>query len=797
MDYFRAGPIEGIRVNNTNYFRSTLTAEGFDQLVQHLSSHLDEVVFNINNSISIIAEIVRTSPPGLLLQRAYWECASKHLKISSEAEIGSDQAIAMRMVDYIQSVVASVQHIDVTEDRVADETWCRLYAEVEKLFSSLMIEYFICRSSNRRKTDPQFDSFLDEFQVQAEMLWVHVRGVRYSFHEKTALLEILEPHSDILLQLFGVDACTLVGELGKILHKLIFGIDDVLKELNDFHKDFIVKVSEIGVGYDDFETAVQLVTKSTDFAERAKPINDELFGLDMFDVEKITNLPRSFLDELTWSPGEEKGFFSEKEYCGWPLKVWPIMQRPFLKVDNHIYCFNLFALFDNFYRVIQSIIFRLAPDYKETWNIRQQQITEELPLRYFKKILPGANIINSIYYRWNPGGSKANWNECDGLIIYDDYLFIVEIKAGSFTRSSPTTDLDAQIKSLANLIQNPSLQGERFINYLMSSDEIPIFDSNHKETGRLCRSQFNNIIVCAITLDSLTSIAARAQQIRNLGLNISSQQVWSISIDDLRVYADFFLNPLVFLHFVENRMRAARSKHVNLNDELDHLGLYLQLNNYTSYIENLSTNEDSRINCVGYRTPIDNYYKNLMLNSSSAVPPQQSMPTRLREIVDCLAESKRIERSQISNLLLGLDNDTREKFTHSIDEILLRIKEIERPLPGIMYGEQNVIYIVSCPAAKCSMEDASDYAMTMAVQNQSSGQLVLLLNYTDKGILSSLDWQTVSPLLLSPVQLSLYRQKSEAQSSRRVTLARARKKIKPNEKCPCGSGKKYKKCCNP
>ena len=32
-------------------------------------------------------------------------------------------------------------------------------------------------------------------------------------------------------------------------------------------------------------------------------------------------------------------------------------------------------------------------------------------------------------------------------------------------------------------------------------------------------------------------------------------------------------------------------------------------------------------------------------------------------------------------------------------------------------------------------------------------------------------------------------------SERKSTLVRAEKKIRPNDKCPCGSGKKYKCCC--
>ena len=32
-------------------------------------------------------------------------------------------------------------------------------------------------------------------------------------------------------------------------------------------------------------------------------------------------------------------------------------------------------------------------------------------------------------------------------------------------------------------------------------------------------------------------------------------------------------------------------------------------------------------------------------------------------------------------------------------------------------------------------------------------------------------------------------------NEKKIMIVRAEKKIRPNEKCPCGSGKKYKNCC--
>ncbi len=66
----------------------------------------------------------------------------------------------------------------------------------------------------------------------------------------------------------------------------------------------------------------------------------------------------------------------------------------------------------------------------------------------------------------------------------------------------------------------------------------------------------------------------------------------ALSLDDLRVYADLFDNPLIFLHFVEMRVRAGLSDKVDLNDEMDHFGMYITENNYTQFAEEISENAD-------------------------------------------------------------------------------------------------------------------------------------------------------------------------------------------------------------
>ncbi len=77
------------------------------------------------------------------------------------------------------------------------------------------------------------------------------------------------------------------------------------------------------------------------------------------------------------------------------------------------------------------------------------------------------------------------------------------------------------------------------------------------QVGELRRADFRHITICTVTIDPFTEIAAQVQHLRKIGVDVrASEPVWAVSIDDLRVYADVFEEPLVFLHYVEQRTEA-------------------------------------------------------------------------------------------------------------------------------------------------------------------------------------------------------------------------------------------------
>lgn len=449
---------------------------------------------------------------------------------------------------------------------------------------------------------------------------------------------------------------------------------------------------------------------------------------------------------------------------------------------------------------MQRIILRQKPDYAETWKTTQQALSEELPLKYLQKILPGATVLRSVYYQYPPTKSEdKNWCEADGLLIYDDHLFIIEARGGAFTYTSPATDFPAFIASLKNLVLKPATQGKRFLDYLSTAAAAPIFDKDHKQIGELRKASFRNISICPVTLDPFTEMAAQVQHLRKIGVDVGSHPIWATSVDDLRVYADVFENPLQFLHYVEQRCAAFKSDIIQADDELDHLGLYLEHNHYSTYAAEMKGKSDAHINFTGYRINIDKFFVERLHDPKCPCPLKQEAPVRLVEIVDWLAKCSKAGRSKVAGYLLDLCGDERNRLTGCIESELKAQPTRGRPLAYSAAGGNMIGYTVFCYTdtwAPRKEDIALSHTKQAMVLAQQRNRLLLELNYTDQGGLHDVHWTWIDEAEISAEEMAALKVQAEQLRQRRLKKGKEiRGKSGRNDPCPCGSGKKYKKCC--
>lgn len=791
----RVGPFQFARYGKFTVMSSNASAEQFEAAHMAMAERLPQVEAELDGLVqSIVARIARL-PPEKLLHRGWWEMATAFSGMGADMS-DQERTLAQRMVDYVQSLIAATLRSGEQAADVTEEDWSSLKADVKSLFERVTIEYQLCRTAHLKEAAPDHNLELEEFRFRAEVLWTNVRGKRFHVHEHEALLDLLAPHSDELQKLFGISAERLVTEVDKLLEKFTRGLMETFVALEGFRDRTLTRFAVLAEERPELDVDALRDAVFEDgalAAERAKVMND-LFGLGLYDVAANTNLPAALIDELSWSPGEETEFLAPGPFAGWPLRVWPTMKRPFIRLGGRAYCFDAISLFDNLYRVLQRVTFRLDPEYRIKWNERQKAVSEALPFKYLGRLLPGAVHHGPVYYRWKASQGPAQWHEADGLIIFDDHLLVVEVKAGAFTYTSPATDLPAHVKSLKNLVQSPASQGSRFVDYLESADEVAISDEGHNEVARLRRHDFRHVTVCAVTLDAFSDLAARAQHLKPVGIDVGPRPVWVVSIDDLRSYADLFTNSLVFLHFLEQRMTAARSKLVNLHDEMDHFGMYLAENNYSQFADELAGNQPHRLNFDGYGDKVDDHFASVLRGEGGA-PPAQKMPTRIAEVVDVLHRAGTAGASELASYILDWGGELRDQVAAGIDEQLDGNRRLGRARPLSIYGDVPTTVQVWSPDAPKKPGEGLDHTRAVMALHGEHRRRLIELEYGAAGELLSAHSEKVRLDGLSPAALARAKMGAENIRGRRLLHARASGKIGRNEACPCGSGRKYKHCC--
>lgn len=797
---FSFGPIRVGRFGNQVVWESNWDRAEHEKHVREMADGLPAIVEEINEAVCEVKTIVAANRPQELLLRAFWTLVKENIGVEVESDVGIEHAHAMRMIDYIQSMIAAVPRTQEVSEKVTEEDWEKLNEAVRKIFNLVGSSYSIGLSCKNQIENPDYDPRQDEFLFKARMYWCNVRGKQFHYHQISTLRETLAQHSNQIEKVYGISSNQLVDELHKIWHNLTFGIFEAFESLHQFRDKTLSSLEQLGADGFKAETTEELMSEAMADAElrnEGTSAFGKAFGYDLFDLEKATKLPPKFLDDFSWKQGEESNFLAEGEFRGWPTKVWPTFRRPFIYIDGKYHCFDIHALFDHIYRQLEQQVFTHSQFLKNEWIETRKQTTESLPVKYLSKLLPNAKDFGEVYYRWKTGEKqKKNWCETDRLFVFDNVLFVIEVKAGAFTWTSPDDDFDAFVTSLRNLIEAPSKQGDRFIEYLESAEEVPIFDSAHEEIARVKRSDFASVIKCAITLDSFTEFAAQSQQLNSLNVVDGNTPTWSFSIDDMRVYSDIFENGMEFMHYVQIRYEALSSELLQLDDELDHLGLYLAHNNYPLHAQQIAGTSNPNLAFFGYRNSIDEFYVEKVRDEKVVSPLSQKMPQRLKEIIRKLDKSKLDGRLDVARHLLDLDGEWREKVFNVIDIELSVARQNGRTRPLSTYGDVRITLMpwlfLSVPR---SIEVGVAHVKALIHMNGETDRLLLEPVYSEEGELILLTWNHFTKGDISDEELTEVGERAAKIKADRIRKVSKLGKIGANQKCPCGSGKKYKKCC--
>ena len=766
----------------------------------HQAGMYSEVCKEIDEAVGRIRSLVSSYDPLDLLCYGYWALCSSMVGKEAESDYGFEDGVYAAMVDYVQSVIVSTPPAETTRE-LTDEAWASLFAEVRDLYERLFIQFHIVNRAHLKATRPDYDLEHDAFCVQAQTRWTFVRGVRYAIHDPEFLSDFLSPHDDVFQRLFGISVHTLIDAIEAIHGSLCRDSMSAFEELREEHAKFLSSMeAKEGQSSDaaDLGAALSQMMQDGDMCGRMASIAGRILGLDLFDLRRVTSLPTRLLDELSFEPGEDTSFFAAGPYAGWPLRVLPIKVRPFIKFRGRHYCFDFINIMDDIYRVTQRLVCRLEPGYQQAWNHRQKEASERRPLELLCELLPGATVYNPVHYEHRPRpGQSAQWCELDGLVLFDDIMLVVEVKAGAFTWTPPSTDFPAYLQSLKALLQKPAEQAARFLDYLDSGDAVPIHDAEHKRTATVATKDYRLIVPVCISLDALTAAAHQIAELKPVGIAVP-RPVCSLSIDDLRVFRDVFDSSVAFAHFLLKRYEAEREPEVHVTDQLDHVGLYLEFLDYVDHAKELSAAWGTGVDhWPGYRDVLDRYFYQVGAGGEPPHKPSLPIGEMLSAVLGKLDASARPGRSSCAAALLDMAPTVRKGFDNQVAQSLARSRQRGQASPFHVQGRIPITVFLDAPGvAPQSLQDRTDCTLAWMLGSGSQERLLVMLTFDDETSLVGVDWQFLRLHELTHDDRSrIARMYAEQPTRRLARQLEANGRVGRNAPCPCGSGKKYKRCC--
>lgn len=748
-----------------------MSEEQVEKIEKMLLEQYGKKLEEINKLIKKIRELIVSVEPLGLLNYCSGMFKTTCINTFSEYKLSVDSLPTSRMAEYVQSILVSTKSNDNYIEDEPEKVYYEIHSKIEKLYELIYI-FLLSWIAKFEKEHPDVDKDIIKSLVEEQLLF-NVRGNRYQYLNNEYNKDLLLGHDQVFRELFDMSANEIIEGINKIEYCLSQAWTDKVNELTDL-----------------FDSQDDLKILEGD--KRSHSLVEELFGIKLYDVLEQTGWNEKLVKELSISIGDNSDFFDRDEYPGWPIINLPIKFKPFIEIDGKYYCFDYYNFSDNIYRSLQKAVAKLEPDYK--WSDIQKESSEKKVENVFKEILPGSTIYANNSYPIV--GESRQYAENDLLVIYDNVLIVVEVKAGSFVYTAPIVDFEAHIRSYKSLIENPNNQCARTVEYLESKQVVELYDDDRRVKATIDMDNIEDIYMVSVTMDNINSFAAKSEKLAFLNLQCNAI---SIAIDDLMVYRDYFEHPTQFFHFLNQRRLATQNKKIALNDELDHLGLYIEYNQYNIAVSEIP-DDYSEIVFDGFRKDLDEYFNSLSYPGLDLKKTTQNIPELFIKIMDYLEENNIPRRVQMVKYLLDFASDAKNKFCEQINHVLERQKQLKNTVIVNSLGEGDSLrytIVVYQPGVKpIEKEEIQDYVYEKIVWNNDVDRELIILYYDDKDIFKSIECKTYTYIDVPEDQKLYFEFLGEKDAIVKIEMyVKKNKMISEDELCPCQSGKKYRDCC--
>lgn len=729
---------------------------------------------------SLIAAIVKCNPVILLT----------HCRIRFIAGMGilkeqglwkEHEECKARAMEYIQSIIVTHKCAwDVNEELWEMRQRCdSVIEETENLYMEMMGFSFYYYHIAEQLTN---DENLQNFIFGSQMMYL-VRGKRdIHFNERYFSL-LFKYHDEGFQQMFGLTASQVTEGVLNLIRVLCE--EKVL--LFARHQVEVMKFISSGDQSDaDWESAGET---HSEFWLQAEDI-------ECFNVRKITGWTERLMEQLSLPVGMKNEVITH-DYQFWPIDDLAIKDRPFLKIGSEYYCFDQYNFSDNIYRALFKIF--KENDTRHLWHPRQTTAIESAVCEVFANLLPGCRQFRNVRYFLQ--GDTGHPQELDLVVLCSDMTIVVEAKGIWLRHASPIVDLKSTKAFYEQGIAKAGTQSRRFRKHLEESKGIELFDEHNQLVFSASREELGTVCSMCVTTDNATEIVASTSKLSEIGVDATG--LICISLDDLLVYERYFSSPMVFVAYLKERLKATYMTDVSASDEFDHLGFFINIPNYCAYVQNQAVipGEGTAYACIDdNRRELDDFF--VSLSDPTVKKPVVYMPPELIKILDVIWQRSIAKKCELAEMIVCLDKDRKDWLVDAIEDELEAQRQGKSQHLRACPGEPNqgvegfCVCVNTSWGVRIDPQEMRGRLKSIMVKANETQRRVLRLEYDPCGSLVDAGVEHVKLTELGDVSQEQVEETIAAINSRAVDrYAKMRGEPRRNDPCPCGSGKKYKKCC--
>jgi hypothetical protein len=739
-----------------------------------------------------LKDLVLSQPPCLLLGYLWSELLMSVLEdndtdIDSKKKNMGQRDCHLIALEYVHAILSCFEEPVEQLGEFREETAAEIQAIAERL---RWVSLSFCMESSGLSDNSEFGDQTGQIEYNAKATWVLIRGNRYQVLEEEFFNFVLEPHDEALRRTYGVGARDVATGIQAIATSMREGFARAVEEIDRQRNLTSLLMDGQGISLED--AIERLKRESPDVIASAQGAIKDLFWGGLCNLSRHTKLPEYLLDDLSYRRGENKEFFELGEYCGTPLRTLPARIKPLVKLDDGYYATDPQFVRDSTYRALQRGLKERLPDYKEEWNRRQKILAENAFARILSNQLQRASVLNEVYYRDSVSG---DWAESDALVILEDVLVLVEAKAGIGVMESPATNFGHHVRAIQNLVVKAYRQTKRFLDYLSSSPEVPLFElrsGKHVEIRRIRISDFRLILPIGLTVESFAPFSAMCKELKEIEALLGKFPFISMSIDDLFVLNRFLPTAGELFHYLGVRQLVAGIRGAQFFDEIDHLGAYIEKNRFDLTLHEQFAEGATWITWDGSCEEVDGYFEgDKWLHED---PPSQIYPPLLTQLLRALAKTGARGWLRFDAMIRDLGSEARENLEQVLRDLAASLKIHEHRWFALM-GESPLMIWFSRDNTKSDLDSMIRKAEIVALSVKVRDLPVLRACLSSASDVSEASGAIVrAPTPIRKDYRELICLAEEVRQKPIAEITAVPKRLPPNEPCWCRSGKKFKKC---